>query len=443
LFFLTANTLSFFSFYKTTKLNNEEKMRQLNWLTTYFIALKNFKLSFKPTFLLIAAVISLLIQNVAFALDQFWDFGFDQWSGISHAYQISRDGSTVVGQSYGSAGIPRGIIWRPGLPSALQIDAPPGMLVPPGFTRAVSIDGQKFLSFAYPTSTSNISYRQAYIAEGVDNQTWTLPTTFNPLPFAGESSFTTMAFLSADAQFALGTYFNGETRIVSTAPNSSYNFNFGVLANGSTYKLLAASDNLQVFGGVYYPTNNPKGFIFANGQFSPLSSLHATLSLASEVTSISPDGQIIVGNARINSLGYRPFVLNRQTGLLKWLNTSNNPQLDIYAKSLAANAQVIVGTVVPKSSFAAVFGPPRAFRWVCDTASGNIVRQDIQKVLLQTTNNNDLPYWRLHDAVSVSGDGRMIIGNGQSPVSGQNFGQVQPWYAVVELPNLGNGPGCF
>jgi len=151
--------------------------------------------------------------------------------------------------------------------------------------------------------------------------------------------------------------------------------------------------------------------------------IDAVFNRNSDASGISADGSTIVGEAQDSQGHYRAFRWTASTGMVDLGTLGGN---NLLSNALATNqdGSVVVGTSLTTSSP----DSNHAFIWI---ATRGI--QDLQTVL--NNHRARIPNgWILQVATDISEDGTVITGYGISPpVQGSNFGQTEPWRAVLPL----------
>ncbi|PYL58153.1 MAG: hypothetical protein DMF30_03635 [Verrucomicrobia bacterium] len=151
--------------------------------------------------------------------------------------------------------------------------------------------------------------------------------------------------------------------------------------------------------------------------------IDAVFNRNSDASGISADGSTIVGEAQDSQGHYRAFRWTASTGMVDLGTLGGN---NLLSNALATNqdGSVVVGTSLTTSSP----DSNHAFIWI---ATRGI--QDLQTVL--KNHGARIPNgWILQVATDISEDGTVITGYGISPpVQGSNFGQTEPWRAVLPL----------
>jgi probable HAF family extracellular repeat protein len=140
----------------------------------------------------------------------------------------------------------------------------------------------------------------------------------------------------------------------------------------------------------------------------------------SDASGISADGSTIVGEAQDSQGHYRAFRWTASTGMVD-LGTLGGGNLLSNATATSHDGSVVVGYSLTTTSSAS----DHAFVWTAKCGM-----QDLNTVLKSKIPNG----WILQSATDVSEDGTVITGWGISPpVPGSNFGQTEPWRAVLPV----------
>ena len=149
--------------------------------------------------------------------------------------------------------------------------------------------------------------------------------------------------------------------------------------------------------------------------------IDAVFNRNSDASGISADGLAIVGEAQDAQGHYRAFRWTASTGMVD-LGTLGGGNLLSNALATSRDGSVVVGTSLTTTSSAS----NHAFVWM--TRCGML---DLNTVL-----KSQIPRgWILQVATDISEDGAVITGYGISPPPpGSNFGETEPWRAVLPVP---------
>jgi probable HAF family extracellular repeat protein len=307
-------------------------------------------------------------------------------SGVmsSFAYDVSGDGSTVVGELWLNNNEHHAFRWTLGGVQFLPNDA---------VARATSFDGSVVVGQAFwPDTDTQAAFR------------WTAAGGMQRLPLL--DAFDVSDDGNVVVAYALRWTTSGTIDNVSGGRVASAE---GVSADGQTVVGWYQSSVVGQFGSEVHA--------FRWTRASGLQDL-GTLRDGSEsiAEAISGNSSVIVGQARDKDGFWHAFRLTANTGMqdLKTLGGTMSA-----AAAVSADGSVIVG----RSLITSAFGSERAFRWTTKKQM-----QDLRRELLDA-GVTAVQNWVLVSATGVSADGTVIVGYGLNPSR-----QWEAFRAVLPIP---------
>lgn len=315
----------------------------------------------------------------------FTPIGMLPGSQFCQPYAISRDGTTVVGQSPVNFANLRAFSWRAS--TGMQQLGAPGEFTEPNAT-SVNADGSIIGGNACIPGT--INYRNAV--------RWTNGTPTNLEAPTIESSDAWA--MNADGSVMTG--FRGNYAYRWTQGGGYQNI--GALPTHTSSRGFGISDDGNVIVGISQMT----GFRWTAGGMVELP--HLSSSSFSSATAVSGNGSVTVGasgNRAVRWVG---------TGPAEMLFWSGGVDAEAYGVDFDGNS------IVGRTSLAS--GPSVAFLWTPDLGFKDL------NTWLPTLGVN-LTGWQLYEARGISSDGLTIVGTGYHTLPGG--GMVQEGF-VVQIP---------
>ncbi len=302
----------------------------------------------------------------------------------SFAYDISADGSIIVGRS-GSNNGNEALRWTQN-----------GAMMSIGVT----------LYSAYGVSTNG-----NFIVGRTDNSKafrWTQGGAIEILPELANSSGSTAYAVSDDGKFVVGsTNKNGINKAFLWEESTNTTSNFLDVLNNNPNEHTRAYD-ISSDGSVIVGSKGAKAFRWKKNQLGlpPIPKLFELPdSISSIAYSVSYDGSVVVGKSRLNTGTDEAF---------RWENDNiiNLGHITDFrhsvAKGVSGNGNVAIGYVSTTGT------PEKAFRWTSSTGM-----QTIPEWLGVNTTG-----WALKEATATNEDGSIVVGNGVNP-----DGQSEAWLA--------------
>ena len=323
------------------------------------------------------------------------------------ANAISADGSTIVG--FESGAFIDSFVAKRWSPSGTSLAPIPGEAF--GIATAVSADGQFIVVNYFGTGGQPPAAGSAVVRAGPDGR---VPLGLNVgtgLGISGDGSIVVGAGPTGPFRWTQAGGAVGLGSLSTTFPGGAAN---GISRDGQT-----------IVGWAINPANTREAFRWtqAAGMVGLGTLPGGGGNIASEANAVSADGSVIVG--RTNSQqGLQAFRWTQPSGIVP-LGGLGGPPFDSVARALSGDGRVVVGT-----SFNATQGS-QAFVW---TEPAGIVR--VADVL--SARGVNLTGWTLTDATGVSGDGRIIVGQGSSPNPVALSG-LQGWIARLRHGHQPNG----
>jgi uncharacterized membrane protein len=342
----------------------------------------------------------------------------------SEIHAVSGDGTTVVGSSSVDS---RSTAFRWQRDTGLS--ALGGVLA--GSTRAfdVSDDGSVIVGELHSCTRNLGAFRWRADGDTADVQL----LVFHDPP---ETSYTRVSAVSGDGSRLLGQILDYDTHAAWTWTETE---GLRYVVENSAVELVALSDDGSVMAGrdLGYDTSSPYPYPIPEAvRWTSQDGLErlaeAPAPKVGFAHAITPDGTTIVGTiVGPTGLALEMMRWTSETGLQLLGNEVSGGPSDAHsavATSLSDDASFLVGH--------ARYGDLNdtiAILW--DEIHG--LRDP--KTLLQTDYGLDLSGWSLEDAVDISGDGRVIVGNGTNPA-----GQREGWVVVIPEPASGHcsASGC-
>jgi probable HAF family extracellular repeat protein len=345
---------------------------------------------------LLAPALLTLLALPALAELKFMGLGDLDGDGFfSEAFDVSGDGSTIVGRSDSTSGT-----------EAFRWTESGGMI------GLGDLPGGEFRSKALSASQDgSVIVGYARSESGLEIFRWTAATDMVGL---GPSPNTFGGDVSDDGSVIVGTFTDSlqveafrwtqaTDRIgLGTIPGDQQSFGEAVSGDGS---IVVGSTNHEAFRWTQADEMAGLGDL----QTSPV-------TVVSEAYGISADGTHIVGGARNDADEDEPFRWDTVTQM-KGLGPCPSAIGFVAGADVSADGSVVVGPPSVASDEA------RAFIW--DEENGCRLLQDA----LSNELGLDLSGWTLSAATGISDDGSIVVGFGENPL-----GQSEAWMAVIESP---------
>ncbi len=304
----------------------------------------------------------------------------------SFAYGVSGDGSVVVGALYLPSGERRAFRWVGNTVEILPADA---------VAYAASQNGSVVVGQAFWTDTQTLGAFR-----------WTVFSGMERLPIYDALG------VSADGNVIVGA----GLRWIAPGILES----IGHLGGNYTSAQAVSADGNVVVGYSQTTIPGPFGPQTHAFRWTPSSGMQDLGSLPrgsdSAAHGVSPDGSVVVGQARNRDFWWRAFRWTPSTRMVE-LGTLGGPMSAAYDASL--NGTVIVGKSLINSSSAS----ERAFRWTTRKKMQDLRRELLDAGVTRVQN------WILLSATGVSYDGTVIVGYGLNPNR-----QYEAWRAVLPIP---------
>jgi len=308
---------------------------------------------------------------------QIQELGFLPDGRNSIAFDVSADGSTVVGRSVDSTGESRATVWTAGTGFQLIEGLPNDY---EGIATSISNDGK-----AIATSSS----------EGQGTYYWSQAT--GPVLIEGPTGgITGGGSLSGNGEVLVGVddgqafRWAGNGNVVSFEPQP---------VAGLASQPKATSYDGSVAVGKIFDTSNFQGRAFRWTETTGLEMLEDfSGDVESDATSISDDGSIIVGDISID--GKRtPFRWTEETGLVRLGSLSDIHETG-FGEAVSGDGSVVGGFGQNDS------GNFEAILWTEET--GVVSLYDYLNEA-----GHDLSHWsQLNRVYGISGDGSVVVGSG-------------------------------
>ena len=348
----------------------------------------------------------------------------------SYAYDLSSDGSTVVGYAYDENSYHRAFMFKNGVMTDLGTLG--GLY---SYARKVSANGQVVVGEAYNASNQSRAFRWV---DGVMTDLGTLG-----------GNYTYVYDLSADGQVVVGySYLAGDSYHRAFRWVDGVMTNLGTLGGNWSYATAVSADGSVVAGHADLAGGYGRAFRWVDGVMTDLGTLGGNHIYASD---LSADGQVVVGysylpgdnfhhafrwkDGTMTDLGtlggnwsYAQLVSNDGSVVVGHASTAdgyhhafrwtNDEMTDLgtlggtysYAYGMSGDGSVIVGEAQMESNYT-------AFRW--HESAG---MQSVADWLAD--HDVSVDGWDLRYANGVSADGLVLIGRGYDP-----NGQWRSWLA--------------
>lgn len=360
----------------------------------------------------VAALFSVLLcssaaaQTAPVVFHGLGDLAGGDFSSTAHA--ISADGSTVVGESW-NADTVQGFRWTEtsGLVSVGSLTGPGGDSVASG----VSGDGSIVVGQSASTSFAGEAFR------------WTQATGPVGLGVPAGAQGSAATAISADGAVIIGNYsimFDSHAfRWTNTDGFSRINNFAGDDASSNALALAADGSVIGGCGGTATDAPLTQATLWSGGGGASLGVLASTAG-NSAVQGLSDDGAVAVGWSQSDN-GIEAFRWAVDTGLSS-LGALPAGMFLSFANAVSADGAVVVGRAYTNTG-------PVAFIW---TSGSGMIPLD-QYLADQGV---DLTGWSLTEAVGISADGLVIVGNGWNPE-----GNPEAWIANLRQPDPAGGGG--